>query len=80
LQDNSHCFDQSQTRKNQENMPTQENMTTPTIVGDERLILLVQNYKELCDKTGSYHKDKELTENIWTIIATELDVDGEWQA
>ena len=61
-------------------MPTQENMTTPTIVGDERLILLVQNYKELCDKTGSYHKDKELTENIWTIIATELDVDGEWQA
>lgn len=58
-------------------MPTQENMATPTI--DERLILLVQNYKELYDKTGSYYKDKELKENIWTSIATELDIDGEWQ-
>ena len=52
-------------------------MATPTI--DERLILLVQNYKELYDKTGSYYKDKELKENIWTSIATELDIDGEWQ-
>jgi hypothetical protein len=58
-------------------MPTRENMATPTI--DERLILLVQNYKELYDKTGSYYKDKELKENIWTSIATELDIDGEWQ-
>ena len=56
-------------------MPIKENMATPTI--DERVILLVQNYEELYDKTGPYYKDKELKENIWTSISTELDIDGE---
>ena len=76
LQKNLRWFDQSERRKKtKKNMPTQYNMATPTM--DEWLIFLVQNYKELYDRIAFHYKEKELKENIWTSVATELDIDGQ---
>ena len=40
---------------------------------DEGLILLVEKFRELYDKTHICYKDVELKENIWTTISQELD-------
>ena len=59
---------------NDTNLLPEKMAVSPT---DERLILLVQNFKELYDKTNSYYKDVQLKENIWISISEELYIDGE---
>ena len=43
---------------------------------DERLILLVERFRELFDKTHRCYKNVELKENIWNTISEELNVEG----
>ena len=43
---------------------------------DERLILLVEKFRELYDNTHSCYKDVELKDNIWSTISKELNVEG----
>ena len=43
---------------------------------DERLILLVEKFTELYDKTHSCYKDVDMKVNIWTSISQELSVEG----
>ena len=59
---------------NDTNLLPEKMAVSPT---DERLILLVQNFKELYDKTHAYYKDVQLKENIWISISEELHIDGE---
>jgi hypothetical protein len=43
---------------------------------DKRLILLVEKFRELYDKTHNCYKDVELKEDIWATISQELNVEG----